>query len=400
MKREVFVISSVSIVRGKTAASQRIMNVAKSIASGDVDVFLCSFPEINNNPVEYTQISPHIFHLYSKTGPGKPSFQLFHSIFSLQRFIKERNSNSVIYLYPTSMIVLDWVYLIYFKLLKKNRIFCDVNELRVASLYNRTAPDGFFRKVIFYVKYPVEYFKSRSAELQALFFDGLIVISTNLEKFFSKYSRKIIRIPILSDLSKSPDEFENRSYNEGPFKICFSGTISNKKEGLDLLFDAISTINRNKNVELHFYGSFPENEEQVLIKLSEHYHIENKVLYHGFLNPDEVCLELSKYHLLILPRPLNKQTRYGFSTKISEYLVSGVPTLLTDVSDNGIYIKDFYNGFLVSPGSSSEMISKINQIIENYNDSANNIVRNAYKTAKENFDYKLYTNILTDFLFK
>jgi glycosyltransferase involved in cell wall biosynthesis len=375
------------------------MNTARAMALGEINVFLCSLPEINNNALEISQLNPNIFHLHSKESPGKKSFQLFHSIFSLQQFIKERKSKSVIYLYPTSLIGLDWVYVIYFKLIKRNKLFCDINELRVTSLYNRTPPDKFFRKILFYFKYPFEYLKCRSTELMALFFDGLIVISTSLEKYFSKYSRRLIKIPILSDLSKSPDEYKLKSYNEGAFKICFSGTISNKKEGLELLFNAIGNLNQNKNVELHFYGSFPENEESILAKLSELYHIEHKVFYHGFLSPSDVCLELAKYHLLILPRPLNEQTKYGFSTKISEYLVSGVPTLLTDVSDNGIYIKDFYNGFLISPGSSSEMISKINQIIEHYNENANNIVRNAYKTAKENFDYRLYTNVIIDFIF-
>ncbi|NLV20336.1 MAG: glycosyltransferase family 4 protein [Bacteroidetes bacterium] len=399
MKREVFIITSSHVVNGKTAGSQRIMNIAKTLAMGKVNVFLCSLPDINNNSIECIERYPNIYQVLS-TQDKKNNFpHLFNFIFSVNNFIKERKSISAIYLYPFGRVIIEWIFLIYFKFIKRHKLFCDINELRVTTLYNKTPPARLFSKIIYYCKYPFQYLRFKSSEFQACFFDGLIVISVNLEKYFSKYSSRIIRIPILCDLSKASGNFESKFFNNGAFKVCYAGTLSNKREGLGLLLKVISILNQRKNVELHLYGSIPENEEFILPELSELYKITDKVYNHGFLEPARVFLEFAQYHLLIIPRPLNKQTRYGFSTKLSEYLVSGVPTLLTDVSDNGLYIKDGYNGFIISPGSSSKMVAKINQIIENYNDWANEIVRNSYKTAIENFDYRLYTDVLIKFIF-
>ena len=45
LMREVFIISTGQIVKGKTAGSQRVMNVARSLAAGNVHVYpvlICS----------------------------------------------------------------------------------------------------------------------------------------------------------------------------------------------------------------------------------------------------------------------------------------------------------------------------------------------------------------------
>jgi glycosyltransferase involved in cell wall biosynthesis len=129
------------------------------------------------------------------------------------------------------------------------------------------------------------------------------------------------------------------------------------------------------------------------------FNLNNKIHYHGNIEPAALSLEFTKYHLLILPRPLNKQAKFGLSTKLSEYLVSGVPTLVTAVSDNAIFIKDNYNGFIIAPGSLPEMVTKIIEIIDNYNLNSYQIARNAFRLAQEEFDYKLFTNTLIEFFF-
>jgi glycosyltransferase involved in cell wall biosynthesis len=399
MKRDVFIISSMQLVNGKTAGSQRVLNFAKSLALGQINVYLCSFKDMTSGPLVCKQIFPDVYHLYTEKNSDSELIHIFNFVSSLQRYIEERRSDSIIYIYPTPAVFNDLIFLIYFKFLKKNRVFCEINELRVTNIFSITSPRKIVPKIVFYFKFPFKYLKYKLNEIATFFYDGIIVISFSLEKYFSAYSKNIIRVPILSDLNQYTFRSDSHSRNKDAFKICFSGTISNKKEGLDLLFKAISEVNHSQNVELHFYGIIPDNEDYILGKLSQQYKIEDKVFYHGFIEPSELHIEYNKYDLLILPRPLNKQAKYGFSTKLSEYLVSGIPTLLTDVSDNGFYIKDGFNGYLIRPGSLTEMVSKINNIIENYNVKANEIAINAYKTAQDNFDYRLYTDILKNFLF-
>jgi glycosyltransferase involved in cell wall biosynthesis len=117
----------------------------------------------------------------------------------------------------------------------------------------------------------------------------------------------------------------------------------------------------------------------------------------GNIDPSELPDEFRKYNLLILPRTLNKRTKFGFSTKLSEYLVSGIPILITDVSDNALYIKDGFNGYIVPPGSAQAMADKIQKIIREYNWQSPEVVKNAYNTVREYFDYRLYSKAYSDF---
>lgn len=397
--KEVFIVSSLQILKGKTAGSQRIFNIAKSLAMGNINVYLCSLKQITKGPIERFELYPNIYSLENIYKEQNSFNHLFNFIFSLNRFIKKRKSRSVIYLFPTYNVLNDLVFLVYFKLIKKHKFFCEINELRTTNLYSIATPVNIISKILFYVKFPILLILFKLNEILTLYYDGIVVISTSLEKYFSKYTKKMIRIPILCDLSKPINANLGISYNNETFKICFSGSIYHKKEGFDILFKALYKINLRKNVELYLYGNLSDDEKYALNHLESAYELQNKVFYKGFIEPGDLPQEFIKYHLLILPRPLSPQTRYGFSTKLAEYLVSGVPVLVTDVSDNAIYIKDNYNGFIISPGSSSGMAAKIIEIIENYNRNSRMIARNAYKTAQEIFDYKLYTHTFINFFY-
>jgi glycosyltransferase involved in cell wall biosynthesis len=396
--KEIFIISTMQILNGRTAGSQRVLKIAKSLSLGDTNVFICSFTEISKGPFIKSVLYPNIFHLTTKNNGRSSIFHLFYFIFSLNRFIKARKSNSVIYLYPTSKIIHDFIYLIYFKLIQKYKFFCEINELRSTNLYTKTPPANDLKKVLFYIKFPFIFLIYKVSEVQIFFYDGVIVISTSLEKYLSRYTKKKIRIPILCDISNSIN-FKQLPYNRNePFKICFSGTISTRKEGFNLLFEAMKKVNQKKNVELHMYGFISEGDNKEINHLIEKHHLQGKIFYHGHFDPEDLPVEFLKYNLLILPRPSTRQNKYGFSTKLSEYMVSGIPVLVTDVSDNRLFIKDGHNGYIIPPGSLSEMTTKINEIIDNYNFD-NSIVSNAYATSKNEFDYKLYTQKLINFFF-
>ena len=398
--KEVFIISTMQLFKGKTAGSQRILNIAKSLAMGDAKVFLCSLTQISNGSLKLSEFYPNVYHLESRNNKKESFLHLLHFLYSLNKFIKDRNSESVIYLYPTPRIFHDFVYLFYFKIIKRYKFYCEINELRATNLFTLSTPKNILAKFYFYLKFVFYFIVFKLNEIQVFFYDGIIVISRNLEEYFLGLSKKIIRIPILCDLSEINYEDQASTYQAGVFKICFSGSIAVRKEGFDLLFEALSLVNQKKNVELYLYGFIGDNDNYKLNFLIERYKIKSKVFYLGHIVPDKLTQEFRKYNLLILPRPLNKQTKYGFSTKLSEYLVSGVPVLVTDVSDNSFYIKDGYNGFIIPPGSLSEMVRKIFDIIDNYNKYFYTVTTNAYKTAQENFDYKLFTSTLINFFFK
>jgi glycosyltransferase involved in cell wall biosynthesis len=397
--REVFIISTGQIIKGKTAGSQRVMNIAKSLAAGGVNVYLASYCNINNKYVASFKISQGIYNLGNINTNGKSFLHLFRFLGSVNRFVKSRNSENVIYLYPTVFVLKDFIYLLYFKIIKGFKFYCDINELRSASVFSSSPPLRILQRFSYYIKSFYDYLSYRLNELQVLFYDGIVVISSNLEEYFSRRAKKIIKVPILCDLTKTVEAKPANHFDNTVFRICFAGYIKCEKEGFDILFEALCQVNLKRNVELYLYGILTAEDKDILNHLIETTKLKGKVFYMGNIEPDDLSREFSKYHLLILPRPLTPQTKYGFSTKLSEYLISGVPVLLTDVSDNAIYIKDNYNGFMIAPGSSSLMVNKILEIIENYNDNSSMIGENAFHTARERFDNRLFSQTFIDFFF-
>jgi glycosyltransferase involved in cell wall biosynthesis len=397
--KEVYIISTGDIVAGRIAGAQRVMKISKSIASGGVSVFLCSLPYLTSDDTEPVELFPGISILRSKTIKCNNRHNIISFLKKTSSFIESRESEPVIYLYPTSFVFYDLVYTLYLQLVKGYRLYCDLNELRSTNVFSATPPLSIPARVLYYLKGSARYFMYKLNELQVYLYTGAVVISTNLEKYYSKKVRRLIRIPILCDVEASKG-IKKPDYDGQVFRICFSGMVSCRKEGFDLLFEALSLINRTRKVELYLYGPLSNEDEDSLNNLKKKFLLDNRVYYVGNLDPDDLQDEFSKYHLLILPRPLNPQTRYGFSTKLSDYLISGVPVLVTDVSDNSIYIRDGINGYLIPPGSMSALEAKLMEIIDNYNQSSILIARNALETAARELDYRNYTDKLIDFLFK
>ena len=397
--RELFILSTGQILNGKTAGSRRIMNIAKSIAAGNVNVFLWSLSELQSENIDALEISPGIFSIRSVKPDGNERIGLRRFINILYGFLKGRKGDAVIYLYPSTFVFKDFIYLLYFKYLKRFRFFCEINELRSAIAFSATPAAGILSWVHYVLKSIKDYLIYKLNEYQVFLYDGIVVISKNLESYFSKHSRKILRVPILCDADEIQPGRLPESIDGTVFRICFTGYIKFDKEGFDILLESIYLLNKELKVELYLYGILEKSDRIRMDKLSEKFLLSDKVKYMGNLDPALLHDEFVKYDLLILPRPLNRRTKYGFSTKLSEYLVSGVPVLLTDVSDNALFIKDNYNGFMITPGSAQAMAGKILKIIENYNDKAGMIVENAYKTVREELDYRLFSNRYIDFFF-
>jgi len=81
------------------------------------------------------------------------------------------------------------------------------------------------------------------------------------------------------------------------------------------------------NTELHIYGSgdFEEELKKICQKHAD-------IKYFGVIPNDIVVKEQLKATLLVNPRPTNKEyTKYSFPSKNMEYMVSGTPTLTSNL---------------------------------------------------------------------
>ena len=94
---------------------------------------------------------------------------------------------------------------------------------------------------------------------------------------------------------------------------------------------------------------------------------------------------------MALDRPDNIQAKYGFPTKLGEYLLTGNPVVITSVGDIPLFLRDGYSVLLAEPNSPNSFSAKLNWALENP-DISHRIGEEGRKIAELEFDSQTETN--------
>ena len=383
----------------KNAGVTRMLYYAQALANDATAVYLvsCSSSAINDDA--FTEIHPNIFILQNNTitRSARGTFKFVRHLF---RFSKKKGKDAAFIFYPSPLVYLELISLFYLKWIKRCAVFYELNEIRKYSsaFHKRSSLRDLkysLKKIVFKTTFSfLEFFLK--------FYDGLICISTAIEEYGKKYNKNTLRVPILTN-PDAKKEFSSTTYsNQGSFNIGFSGKVHPDKENLMNFFKVLSGLKeKGHSFTMNLCGPIEEKHRKLLLNdAAEQLAIKNHINYYGNLNAKELATFLNQQQLLIIPRGYTLQNHYGFSTKLSDYLNHGKPILITDVSDNKVFIKDGENGFIVPPDDNEKMFEKLDYIIRSYEDIVENVQKNAIESSKSSFYYKNFTKPLNNFLFK
>ena len=155
-------------------------------------------------------------------------------------------------------------------------------------------------------------------------FNSYVFLTEYMNALINKRHRPYVLIEGLVDIDMV--NIKNELSGKYGKKVClYAGQIKNIY-GMKLLTDAFIAAGVD-NTELHIYGSgdFEEELKKICQKHAD-------VKYFGIVPNDIVVKEQLKATLLINPRPINKEyTKYSFPSKNMEYMVSGTPTLTSNL---------------------------------------------------------------------
>lgn len=188
---------------------------------------------------------------------------------------------------------------------------------------------------------------SSSTEAQALSFDK---------------AKRVVRFPAWIDFEIFSEIKPSRS-NNGMYKILFIGSVTDRKKP-HLIVEALTKIN-NKNVELNIVGPTP-NEKYLneLIDKIETEKISDRVFLHGNKSREEVKEFYSNTNLMILPSVSEGLARVIFESQVTE-----CPVLVTDAPGMQDIVIDGQTGYVFLSNNIDSLISKIDYIIENFDES-------------------------------
>lgn len=230
--------------------------------------------------------------------------------------------------------------------------------------------------------------------------DGLFVISTALKLYFEKKDVKSDKIHIIN-MTVSPQRFNglNKEQVESPY-IAYCGTASNKKDGVNELIKAFAIVSaKHPEYKLFIIGKgLTKDDDSGNRQLIERLNLNDKVVLTGVVSAEQMPQLLKNATVLALDRPNNLQAKYGFPTKLGEYLLTENPVVVTSVGDIPLFLKDGESALISKPQNAKEFASKLIWAIE-HPDEASAIGRRGADVARLQFSSfvesaKMY-NILT-----
>ena len=264
--------------------------------------------------------------------------------------------------------------------------FLDIHQLHKGNVLQRKEGDArqlFFDQKAFYA------------------FNGIALMTKTLLKHYQSFpgtKPKFLHLPMTVDLERfsQPKNMPIRDGLTAPY-IAFIGTMSNNKEGVDILISAFhKLVEIHPKLKLYLFG-FYHSDIGLHLEQTKMLNLDNRVFYKGSVSRDEIPAIIMNAQLLVLPRPDSKQAQGGFPTKLGEYLATGNPVCATTVGEIPDYLVDGESVYFAEPGSVDSFADAMHRALRNPV-LAKQVGVNGRKVAEECFNKDIQAKILYDFL--
>jgi glycosyltransferase involved in cell wall biosynthesis len=217
--------------------------------------------------------------------------------------------------------------------------------------------------------------------------DGVIVISTCLEKYFLARVRRgarVIRVPILVDL----DEFEPSPADDSPGRdiLCYAGYLDHRGE-IDGLLDAFGAVAaRFPRWSLRIIGgsSDPRAMDRFQARAAD-LGFGERVEFTGRVERAELPGLLTEATAFALPRASGLFSTAGFPTKLGEYLATAKPVVVTATGDIPLYLRDGVDAYLVPPDDTPAFAARLAEMFADPS-AAREVGARGRETARREFD--------------
>ncbi|PKN80251.1 MAG: hypothetical protein CVU48_02600 [Candidatus Cloacimonetes bacterium HGW-Cloacimonetes-1] len=354
---KVMVISTIDLESKSSAMYSRLLNYCRAMNALGVDVHISS---MKFSKIFLKQPNKDLITEQFKHKEIRSQSQIYRMLFKevdlivtskylkqIMKYCEEHEIDRVFVC--TENFALTLLALFYSKIYRKIAVI-EKNELAIANRVNYQFPDAILARILSVPILMVDSVLMIFRDFAALFYDGVIAISTRLDGVYSRLSNKtIVRIPILCNPNQnSLYDPSCKEQSKSSFDICYAGMITEKK---DMLIDLCELMDdeelKSMNCRLHIYGNASKVSAKLLgIGVKKETRFEN-VFYYGVIPNAELVEKYHSYDLLVMLRKKSMQAQFGFSTKLAEYLMSGVPVLTTDVSDVEMFLDNRKSAYIL-----------------------------------------------------
>ena len=329
-----------------TAPANRLLSYARGLSDLGVDVTFVSFTP-DDKFSRCTERYPHVFfkHYWDRcffTGKNTRylSFLLYAILFAFRL-----KKNDIVLFYGAA----DYMHLI-LRLRKNINYYVEKTEFPEISMLRTRFGENSLS----------EYLKEcKKAK-------GVIVISTALREYFICKGIDADKVHIVNMIVDTK-RFDNLQKEKTERYVAYCGAADNFKDGVDCLLKAFSIVSKQySDIKLYIIGPIPNNKDSSSnMSLAKKLGVSDRVVFTGTVRSDKIPQMLKNAEVLLLDRPDNVQAKYGFPTKLGEYLLTENPVVLTDVGDICLFLKDEESAYIAKPNDELDFASKLLDALTN-----------------------------------
>jgi len=177
--------------------------------------------------------------------------------------------------------------------------------------------------------------------------------------------------------------------------IVFVGSMYGDQNGVYYLLEAFLKIyNDYPECRLIIIGDNTRTSRMQKINQLMNNNLDTmRIIFTGQLDRKSVIEKINSAYCLVLARPNNIQAKYGFPTKLGEYLSTGKPIVITSVGEIPLYLKDGMNAYIAKPDDVNSFADKLRECL-NDPKKASLIGKKGQELVYKEFNYCECTKII------
>lgn len=231
--------------------------------------------------------------------------------------------------------------------------------------------------------------------------DGVIAISSYLEKFYLNRKSHVIRVPTLLDTTRIIATRSNTIIAKTQLTLAYTGESGKRKK--DLLNNVIEALFRLNSVgkDVHFIMAGPTPQAILCFPALQSRGISSLPSWIealGWQTSDRALEIVKNADFMPLLRPLNRVSEAGFPTKFAESMALGTPVICNLTSDLGQYVHDGVEGLVCRDHSVEAFTEAIERALALSPKQYAEMCIAARAMAEQSFDYRAYAKLLRRFL--
>lgn len=229
---------------------------------------------------------------------------------------------------------------------------------------------------------------------------GLFVISKSLKEYYEKLGMNPSKIHIINMIVDA-NRFRDIKKTACKEKyIAYCGKVSNKKDGVDQLIKAFALVCKQyQDIKLYIIGKTPSQKDPSdNMQLIKYLGIEDRIVFTGVVSTEKIPQILKNAEMLALARPDNLQAKYGFPTKLGEYLLTENPVVVTSVGDIPLFLQDGVSAIVSEPSNVEMFARKLLWALDNPKEAVK-IGKAGALVAQNSFNSEIETKKIVDILF-